>query len=720
MRVADIYIEYSASAVDRSFCYQCDDMTITAGMRVKVQFAHREIIGFVVRIYELSEQEVFNLGYKLNSVIDKIDDYALLNEEAFYLAKDMSHSCVAPLISCFQAMLPSKLKPKSTNHKVKEEVYVVFRAEVEVKGKKQQIALEYIKDQRKVKRSVFNKMFSCLTRLLELGAVELVSEEASAALTTSKKEYKEVSLNEDQHRAVEKISANKGHHVHVLHGVTGSGKTEVFLHLAKKTLDEGKQVLILVPEISLTPQMVERVKGRFGEQIAIYHSSLNNQEKYEQFKLVFEKKVSIVVGTRSAVFMPFDNLGLIIMDEEHDQSYKQDSTPRYHCRDIAIKRGEYHDCCVVLASATPSLESYARAYKGVYQLVELPKRIYDNVPNTKLINMQESMRRDGNYIVSDILKAAIEERLHKGEQVIILLNRRGYAPVLRCVECGSVRKCPHCDLALNYHKSSNELVCHMCDYREPLVAHCSECGSTKLKYLGIGTQKLEEYLSQTFSEAKILRMDADTTRYKNAHEILLDKFGNHEYDILLGTQMIAKGLDFENVTLVGILNGDAMLSRNDYRSVELTFDLLVQASGRSGRGSKDGEVMIQVYDPDHYAIQCAKEQDYKTFFHKEMQFRHLGKYPPYTYLASLIFTCSDDDKLHQGVEQIVKYVHFEELRVLGPIELLKRNDDYRMRIVLKSKDFEKLVECVRKIDEIHRKQKYKFKLEIDVNPLYME
>ena len=719
MRVLDIYIEYNASAIDRSFHYACEDTSIVVGMRVKVPFAGRDVIGFVVGIREIKDVDIKKLGYSLSYVKEKIDNYPLLNKEAFDLALYMAKICVAPLISCFQTMLPAKLKPKSTNHRIRTEVYVTFIKEVEVKATQQQAAIVYMKEHKKVKRSEFNQQFSCLKRLEALGVVALSNEEKNAVLDDVMETYLPKQLNLEQQQAVQKIR-NKQGYVHLLHGVTGSGKTEVFLHLAKEVLDEGKQVLILVPEIALTPQMVSRVKGRFGKAVAIYHSSLNNQEKYEQFKLVFEKKVSIVVGTRSAVFMPFDNLGLIIMDEEHDQSYKQDNTPRYHCRDIAIKRGEYHNCCVVLASATPSLESYARAYKGVYQLVELTKRIYDNVPETKLIDMKQSMRNSGNYLVSNKMKEAINERLVKNEQVIILLNRRGYAPILRCMECGEVKKCPHCDLALNYHKTKNTLVCHMCDYHEAFVQVCNQCKSKQLKYLGFGTQKLEEYLGELFPSSRILRMDADTTRYKNAHEKLLTKFAQHEYDILVGTQMISKGLDFENVTLVGILNGDSLLSRNDYRSVELTFDLLVQASGRSGRGEKKGEVLIQAYDCKHYAITCAQNNDYSTFFKREMQFRHLGNYPPFSYLASVIFTSLKEAQVQGEVEKIMDEIPMSKVKRLGPIELLRRNDEYRIRIVFKSKDLDMLLDVVKEVQNKHIKKKHKSKLEIDINPLYME
>lgn len=720
MEVAEVYIEYSTMALNHGFTYDCGAFNVRRGERVLVEFAHKQVVGFVDNVKNIDDSEITKFDYEIKPIINLIDEKPLLNEESFAIAKYMSHICVAPLISCFQAMLPNKLKPKSNEKPIKKVTYVRYLKDADLKGTKQQEAMEYIKVRKEVERSIFNKRFSCLGKLLERQTVELVEREATADISQKVQLVADLVLNDQQQKAFDSINNSTGFNVSLIHGVTGSGKTEVYLHLARKTLEKGRQVLILVPEIGLTPQMVTRVKSRFGNSVAIYHSSLNNQEKYEQFKLVQENKVNIVVGTRSSIFMPFKDLGLIIMDEEHDQSYKQDSTPRYHCRDIALFRAEYHKCNIVLASATPSLESYARAYKGVYKLIELPDRIFGNMPDTELIDMQQQMRKHGNYVVSRELLDKITDRIKKGEQVIILLNRRGYSPILRCIDCGEVVKCPHCDLALNYHKSINRLVCHTCGYNEPVIHACKKCGSTNIKYLGIGTQKLEEYLHKSIPGVRILRMDADSTQRKNAHEKMLNAFETRKYDILLGTQMIAKGLDFENVTLVGILNGDALLNRTDYRSVEMTFDLLTQASGRSGRGANKGEVVIQAYDTSHYAITCAARHDYKSFFAKEMQFRHLGKYPPYTYLAAIIMINHDSDRLKCDIDKLIHACDFEGIRILGPVELLMRNDEQRSRIILKSPDFEKLLKVVNELSKKQLEMKLKSRLDIDINPIMME
>ena len=517
------------------------------------------------------------------------------------------------------------------------------------------------------------------------------------------------------------MEQEKHHRVFLLHGVTGSGKTEVFLRLASKEIEKGKQVLLLVPEISLTPQMVKRVKQRFGAHVAIYHSGLNAQEKYEQYQLVKEHKVQIVVGTRSAVFMPFDRLGLIVMDEEHDTSYKQDSTPRYHCRDIAIYRGKYHDAKVLLASATPSLESYARAHKGVYALLQMPHRINGNFPSVRIVEMRKSVAKGESYLLSDALLDAIYDRLQKKEQVILLLNRRGYTPILRCISCGYVQMCPHCDVAMSYHKEEKVLKCHTCGYSMNVPTHCPNCHEASWRYLGLGTQKLEEFVQIKFPDARILRMDADTTTRKHAHENLLKSFDEGHADILLGTQMIAKGLDIEKVTLVGIVNGDALLNRSDYRSAEMTYDLLEQASGRSGRGEYKGEVIIQAYDPNHYAIQCAAHHDYLSFFQQEMQYRHLTGYPPYRYLVSMVFSSKNNQDVQQSVEAAMRILSKKEnCKILGPAQLHKIRDEERCRILLKGKDEQLLIHYVKDVYDKHLQTKQKARLDIDLSPYMLD
>lgn len=719
MIVAQVYVEYSVMALNQSYTYDCNGFFVKKGMRVLVDFAHKQIVGFVSEVKEVREENWTNTSYELKPILAVIDSQPLINDELFSLAQMMAKRYVAPLISCLQVMLPSKLKPKSNNQKIKMNHFVVFDKEVELKGKRQREALAYIKENKECLRSEFNRHYATqLSILLEKKAVHLESREARAILLESNRD-KKITLTKDQKNALDQMSFFEEDHVFLLHGVTGSGKTEVFLQQAEKVISSGKQVLFLVPEIGLTPQMEKRVKARFGKNVAIYHSSLNNQEKYEQYRLVSEGRVNVVVGTRSAIFMPFTKLGLIVLDEEHDQSYKQESSPRYHARDIALWRAQKHRCQVLLASATPSLESYARAIKGVYTLIKMPNRIYGEMPNTQLINMQDALRNGENFILSNALKQSIEECLSRNEQCILLLNRRGYAPMLRCLDCGEVVKCPHCDLALNYHKSNQTLRCHVCGYEERTSSCCKKCGSTHLSYQGIGTQKLEEYIKQCFPLANIVRMDADTTQKKNAHKQLLKAFAENG-DILLGTQMIAKGLDFENVTLVGIINGDAMLARNDYRSVELMFDLLVQASGRSGRSRKDGRVMIQVYDSEHYAIQCAARHDYESFFIKEMQYRHLAGYPPYRYLGSLLLSGKERNQVLSEMEALLADLQQSGIIILGPIELLRKMDLYRWRIILKGKDEQQISNLLYHAYQKQIEKKGKAKVEIDINPLILD
>ena len=501
--------------------------------------------------------------------------------------------------------------------------------------------------------------------------------------------------------------------------MTGSGKTEVFLRICQKVLLEGKQVLVLVPEISLTTMMVKRFKERFNS-IAIYTSALSSQEKYEQYCLVKENKVKIVVGTRSAVFMPFTNLGLIVMDEEHDNSYKQDNTPRYNTKDIAIQRVKYHNCKLLLASATPTLESYARAIKNVYQLVSLTERINKTMPIAHLVDMSKQIRQ-GDYIISKPLKQAIGQRLANNQQVILLLNRRGYNPIVKCSNCSEVVRCPHCDIALSYHKDENRLVCHVCGYSTLFDISCKKCGSKMWTNYGVGTQRLSEEISKLYPDSKIGRMDTDTTRNKNSHQQILTDFENHKYDIMVGTQMIAKGLDFPNVTLVGIFNADGPLARNDYRSVETTFDLIVQASGRSGRSDKQGEVFIQAYDVNHYGIRLAVKQDYIAFFNNEMSYRHALKYPPYSYLVAICFLSEDESLANENCNNCFDYFDNNEcFIVLGPSCLNKLRDQFRYRIVLKATNKEKMIEEVWKWYQSQQYNRNKLNIQIDVDPYILD
>lgn len=724
LKLAYVFVEHPIHHLDHTFTYCADGYTLTRGMRVQVPFGSKTIVGFVEKVEDISDEEVRRFPYTLKHIISQIDQFPLLNEELYELGNWMAQRYIAPKISCFQCMLPSKLKPSSTHGSIRMEAWVRICKQNDTKlTAKQQSAYEDLQKEKEMLRSVFYEKWKTPgKKLIALGLVEVFEKEKKAILENiEKNKEEEFILQEDQKKVIAQVEQEKHHRVFLLHGVTGSGKTEVFLRLASKEIEKGKQVLLLVPEISLTPQMVKRVKQRFGAHVAIYHSGLNAQEKYEQYQLVKEHKVQIVVGTRSAVFMPFDRLGLIVMDEEHDTSYKQDSTPRYHCRDIAIYRGKYHDAKVLLASATPSLESYARAHKGVYALLQMPHRINGNFPSVRIVEMRKSVAKGESYLLSDALLDAIYDRLQKKEQVILLLNRRGYTPILRCISCGYVQMCPHCDVAMSYHKEEKVLKCHTCGYSMNVPTHCPNCHEASWRYLGLGTQKLEEFVQIKFPDARILRMDADTTTRKHAHENLLKSFDEGHADILLGTQMIAKGLDIEKVTLVGIVNGDALLNRSDYRSAEMTYDLLEQASGRSGRGEYKGEVIIQAYDPNHYAIQCAAHHDYLSFFQQEMQYRHLTGYPPYRYLVSMVFSSKNNQDIQQSAEAAMRILSKKEnCKILGPAQLHKIRDEERCRILLKGKDEQLLIHYVKDVYDKHLQTKQKARLDIDLSPYMLD
>ncbi|MFC0524085.1 primosomal protein N' [Pontibacillus salicampi] len=531
-------------------------------------------------------------------------------------------------------------------------------------------------------------------------------------------------LTEEQAAAIDPIHTSISNHTHetfLLHGVTGSGKTEVYLQSIQHVLDKGQEAIVLVPEIALTPQMVERFKGRFGSRVAVLHSALSKGEKFDEWRKVQRKEVQVVVGARSAIFAPFENLGIVIIDEEHESSYKQEDYPRYHARDVAIYRAKHHTCPVVLGSATPTLESYARAQKGVYTLLSLPKRMNNaSMPQVERIDMREELHAGNRSMFSRDLFEKMEDRLQKGEQTVLFLNRRGYSTFVMCRDCGHVMECPHCDIALTYHRKSERLKCHYCSYEEAMPTECPSCESDSIRYFGTGTQKIEESLQQLLPEARIIRMDVDTTRRKGSHERLLTKFGNQEADILLGTQMIAKGLDFANVTLVGVLAADAMLHLPDFRSAEKTFQLLTQVSGRAGRHTLPGEVVIQSYTPEHYSIDLASQYDYEAFFLKEMKVRKMFQYPPYYFLT--LITVSHGNHLYtmdvtQKMTQFLKEQLSEQSVVLGPSPspLARIKDRYRYQTMIKYKNEPGLHKAMNRLFQLYEDQINQNDLQISVD-----
>lgn len=512
----------------------------------------------------------------------------------------------------------------------------------------------------------------------------------------------------------------------LLHGITGSGKTEVYLQLIQTALNNGQDAIMLVPEIALTPQMVNRFKSRFGDDVAVLHSGLSHGEKYDEWRKIQDGNARVSVGARSSIFAPFKNLGIIIIDEEHETTYKQSERPMYHATEVAKMRGDYNNCPVVLGSATPSLESYARSDKGVYKRFELTHRPnHQPLPATTVIDMSDEHKSGNSGILSAALEEAIFDRIQKGEQTVLLLNRRGFANFQICQNCGHVPNCPNCDISLTYHKSNNSLLCHYCSYEDQVTRKCNDCGSTDVTFRGTGTQKAEEILRDTFN-VDIVRMDNDTTRKKGAHEKLLDRFENEKVPILLGTQMIAKGLDYPNVTLVGVLNADTMLNLPDFRANERTFQLLTQVAGRAGRHELPGEVLFQTYNPEHYAITLAMDHNYTDFYDKEMAFRRFARYSPYYF--HILFTVSAErvqdcltatTDIHQTLVDNVS----DKSIIIGPSPspVERINNKHRFQILLKYKREPSLVDVLNALDEKYTQiyKKTGLSLKIDVDPQYI-
>ncbi|WP_031534366.1 MULTISPECIES: primosomal protein N' [unclassified Bacillus (in: firmicutes)] len=537
-------------------------------------------------------------------------------------------------------------------------------------------------------------------------------------------------LTDDQAKVVAPIHQavkEERHEVFLLYGVTGSGKTEVYLQSIEKVLAKGEEAIVLVPEIALTPQMVNRFKGRFGELVAVLHSGLSVGEKYDEWRKIQRNEVKVVVGARSAIFAPFTNLGIIIIDEEHEMTYKQEENPRYHAKDVAIERGKKHGCSIILGSATPSLESFARAQKGVYTLLSLPNRMNNqSLPNVEIIDMREELRTGNRSMFSEVLLDKLKDRLEKKEQTVLFLNKRGHSSFVMCRDCGYVVKCPNCDISLTYHRFQNQMKCHYCGYETYTPTTCPECSSEHIRYFGTGTQKVEEELAKILPEARVIRMDVDTTSRKGAHEKLLQKFQDGEADILLGTQMIAKGLDFPRITLVGVLSADTMLHLPDFRSSEKTFQLLTQVSGRAGRHELKGEVIFQTYTPEHYSIELASEQDYDRFYETEMMIRRQHAYPPYYFLTMITISHEELMKVvgvSEKITQIVRNRLSPQTVILGPVAspIARIKNKYRYQCLIKYKQEPNLEEVLKSILDHYQTEisTNGLQISIDVNPFIL-
>ena len=721
--VVGVLVEIQNKRVDKIFDYLVpDDLknSIKVGFRVVVPFGRMELDGFIVTIYD-------NYSNKdtLKSIIEIIDSEIVLNDELLLLGKEMQKITLSPLISCYQVMLPKALKAKhGKKMSIKYDIFYRLNPDkdIVVSSSSQQKIVEMLKEKEKmIRKDLLEISSSSLNTLLKN---EIIIEEKMEhyRLNYSNYNFIKKELTSEQQKVVDEVIANDSNN-YLLYGVTGSGKTEVYMEIIDFYLREGKTCIVLVPEISLTPQMIQRFSERFGDMIAAIHSGLSDGEKYDEWRRIVRGEASIVIGARSAIFAPLKNIGVIIMDEEHSESYKQsDSNPRYHARDIAFLRAKTHHCSIIFGSATPSLESMARALKGVYKLLELPHRVNGkSLPHVDIIDMNIASKKMKGYFSFE-LKNAVDKCLSRNEQVILLLNRRGYSSFITCKNCGYTFKCPNCDISLTYHKSSNTLRCHYCGYGEKVYDQCPKCSEPSLNKLGVGTQKIEEELQNIFPNSKILRMDYDTTSRKGMHEKMIEDFKNYQYDILLGTQMVAKGLDFSNVTLVGVINADTTLNIPDFRSSENTFSLLSQVAGRSGRSNKEGKVIIQTFNPDHYAIYYSSKYDYLSFYKKEMNIRKQLKYPPYFYLSIIRINGKDSNIVYQESLKIKRSLerNLDHVIILGPsvASIFRVNNIYRYQILLKYKNEEEIYFIIEKIIN-HYKNQSKVNVDVDFNPLQL-
>ena len=716
MYIVKLSIEIQNMKLDQLYTYLSYDK-LYIGQRVEINFNNKKIIGFIMDIEYVNktqEELELELNYKLKFIDKVIDDKPILNKELIELSKYMHIDTVSPLISCLNTILPPNLKSKTTKNKIIYENWVkkTNKEPIDLTNK-QLLALNSLNNELLYKD--FRKEYPSISNtLLKKEYIILFKKEKQYNLI-KEIEYKELpKLNDEQINAINKLKSNNK--IALIHGVTGSGKTEVYLSYAIDVINNNKQVFILVPEISLTTQMINRVIALFQNDVAIYHSGLTNNEKYEQYLKIKNNEVKVVVGTRSSIFLPFDNIGLIVIDEEHDASYKQDNTPCYHTIDIAIKRTQYHNAKLILGSATPSLSTYSRALKGVYDLIELKERVFKYNPTIKIVNTREAALNKENIIITNTLFNNIKDTLNNNNQVIILLNRRGYYPILKCDKCNKTLLCPKCDISLNYHHDSKSLKCHMCDYELKGKYTCKSCNNNSFSTYGYGTQKVETTLKEMFPNHTVSRMDADTIKYKNAHNDILTKFENKEIDILIGTQMIAKGLDFKNVTLVGILNADNGLSRSDYRSGESVYNLITQASGRSGRHAQ-GQVIIQVDNDEHYIIQACLKQSYNMYFNKEMAYRHTLMYPPYSYLCALYINDYDETKCIQSINYLKEKCYHHNLSFYDPIRLHRINNIYRYRLLIKSNNIEDMKSKIYMVVKEYYANNGKSKIKVDINPL---
>ncbi len=690
--VYEVIVDISNSEIDKVFDYH-SPFDVDVGYRVLVPFGRRQIEGFVI-----GKKEHADTRHDIKDIIMKLDDYPVILPEMVALARHMSKSNLR-FIDCLRLFIPAKLRGGRV--KVLKRNYLYFNKEeydsesalvgIKSTAKAQRGIIARLAEVESAPEAEINAEFSAsaVKALLEKGILIRQTVEENRAPDSFKTERKVVTLTAEQSNAVDTINGGQSG-TYLLHGVTGSGKTEVYMNLIERVLAEGKTAIMLVPEISLTPQMLGLFRARFGDKVGVLHSGLSDGERYDEWRRLLSGEARVALGARSAIFAPISNVGLIIIDEEHDSSYVSESNPRYFTSEVAEFRRAYNGAKLVLGSATPSLETYHNAVNGKYTLVTLKNRVNDReLPTLETVDMREEIKRGNTGIFSARLISALEQTLADGNQAMLFLNRRGYASFLRCRECGFVPRCPNCEVSLTYHKEDNTLRCHYCGARYRAITKCPICGNEDIKEGKTGTEKIESEVKRIFPSARVLRMDNDTTTTKDAYLKILTAFGRGDADILVGTQMIAKGHDFKNVTLVGIIDADLALYYSDYRSAERTFQLITQVAGRAGREQKAGRVIMQTYNPRHYVYGFAKQYDYVGFYKKEINTRELTKYPPFTKIVRILVLSEYENVARDSATMLTSTLaeikkHATGIRNLQKMQapLKKLRSFYRYQIVL--------------------------------------
>lgn len=724
-----VIVNNESDMVDKIFTYKVpEDMIkdVKIGHRVKVPFGknNKYIDGFIIELFDSRESK--NIKFKYIQSIS--DDFTLFNETDVKLINKMRERFLCSYLDCIKVIMPSGAL-KGLKHKMVSKLYINNQLNDKFNKEPYLTIYETIKDNNGVYTSgeisrKFSFSISSIKTLLKHQFIIESKEKINRYDHRSFKEYKPFKLNEEQSFVLREILSSEDKKF-LIYGITGSGKTEVYLNLVEYYLSIGKEAVILVPEISLTPQMVERFKGRFGSSISVFHSRLSEGEKFDEWKRVKNKDVKIAIGARSAIFLPFENLGIIIIDEEHENSYKSEFDPKYHAVEIGEIKADLHNLKLVLGSATPRIESYYKALEKEYKLLKMANRAMSisNLPETKVIDMREELKNNNRSMFSISLLEEIEKNIENKEQTILFLNRRGFSTFVSCRSCGYVFKCENCDISLTYYQKSGKMICNYCGKNYTVEKTCPKCKSKYVKYFGVGTEKVEEEIKKIFPSSRVLRMDFDTTRQKDAYEKIYYSFKNNEADILIGTQMVAKGLDFKNVTLVGVLAADTSLNLPDFRASEKTFQLVTQVSGRAGRGYKKGRVIIQTYTPEHYSLIHASNQDYISFFKEEIKIRNIMNYPPFGRLMNIVFSHKNENVLIKGSHLVateIKKALESDGNILGPCPctISKIKEMYRYQILIKGNvSFEEALKLKKIIYSIIKKYNNEIKISIDINPL---